>query len=249
MATSKNTNLFLDGIFGEDKCTSPNRVKLNFTSFDDGTYKPRVLYGLLASEPTVSTGNKWGPVLSDISTLTDFSSIIGNQNMFSWIGASVQCWKGTDPIKVGVDFYLINYKRGLQLEERLKELTKLTALTEVKGDNKLMSKIAVSVHGGYAANVISSNESYFQNVNFIENASNYVERGKDVFHEAEAMTPKGTVTLYIGNKMAIRNLLVARIDSTPSMVEVANGKPLYYRVSVSFIGVKPLLSPDVDKMF
>ena len=54
--------------------------------------------------------------------------------------------------------------------------------------------------------------------------------------------------------MSLRNMLIQRLNVTPSIVEVAtktgsNPKPLYYRVSISLIGSRPFLSTDVDKMF
>ena len=64
----------------------------------------------------------------------------------------------------------------------------------------------------------------------------------------------GSLTLRFGHKSTIRNVLLSKIDVTESNVEVidqagGNIKPLYYRVSAQFTGVRPLLSTDVDHMF
>ena len=67
-----------------------------------------------------------------------------------------------------MDFYLINYKRGLKLEKGLKALTKLTAL--VLDRNSLTS---VFVHGGYETNVLATNMSRFNN-----GMANGVKNGK-----------------------------------------------------------------------
>ena len=47
----------------------------------------------------------------------------------------------------------------------------------------------------------------------------------------------------------MRKLLVNKFDVTPSLVELPDGKALYYRVSVGFIGTSPLLSTDIDYMY
>ena len=44
-------------------------------------------------------------------------------------------------------------------------------------------------------------------------------------------------------------MLISRLDVTPSIVEVVDRKPLYYRVSMSLTGSRPLLSTDVDDMY
>ena len=60
---------------------------------------------------------------------------------------------------------------------------------------------------------------------------------------------EGTCSIEIGNKIKMRKLLVNKFDVTPSLVELPDGKALYYRVSVGFIGTSPLLSTDVDYMY
>jgi hypothetical protein len=60
---------------------------------------------------------------------------------------------------------------------------------------------------------------------------------------------EGTIAIQFGNKMVLRNMLIGRLNVTPSIVEVPDGKPLYYRVSMDLTGSRPLLSTDVDNMY
>ena len=111
--------LFLDGIYDEGRL-SASTVVIRYPTVDGGS-RPS-MRGLMTSEPTLSSKNKWGPILNDITNIQDVASLLGSSEMWSWIGASVMCWKGTEPIKTNIEFYLINYKRGLNLERKLKEI-------------------------------------------------------------------------------------------------------------------------------
>ena len=169
--------------------------------------------------------------------------------MWSWIGASTMCWKGTDPIKTSIEFYLINYKEGLKLEEKLREANKLVSLYNIDKNKK----IAVEVHGGYKARVLENNQTYFNNGSNKFNSTELLDKiqygASNADLSSEVDMEEGTCTLCLGNKMRIRKLLVQRFDVQPSLVELPDGKALYYRVSVSFIGTSPLLDTDVNFMY
>jgi hypothetical protein len=256
-------NLFLDGIFDEHY-SSPNKVMLLFSEWTGTANVPRLLYGLLATEPTMRTQNKWGPILENVSMLADASSLMGSQSMFSWVGASTMCWKGTEPLSINLDFLLINYREKLYLEESLKALIKLTALAEIKVDN-VLGNVTVAVHGGYAADVLTNNRDMFAGKNFVDTAKSnlsdqqinqFVSKVNNELQTAGYFFPRfagagfnGTLTVQIGNKLKISNMLVTSIDVAPSMEEVETGKALYYRVNLSLRGARPLLTTDVDKMY
>lgn len=241
--------LFFDGIFDESK-VSPSSVNIKFPA--RSTRARKYLTGLLVSEPTVSSQNKWGPILNDITNIQDVASLLGSEHMWSWIGASVMCWKGTDPIKTTVEFYLINYKKNLGLEEKLKDLTYLTSLYDEGNE------IAVIVHGGYKARVLETNRTHFNNglpkrdggmtsKDYLEGAlEDYrLTRSDENWQNME----EGTIAVQFGNKLVLKNMLLGRLNVTPSLVEVPDGKPLYYRVSMDLTGSRPLLSTDVDNMY
>ena len=255
--------LFLEGIFGSDS-QSPSSVRI-FQPYlgNNKTGEPPVdLTGLMIGDPTFSAQNKWGTIINDISNLTDISSLVGEASMFSWINASTMCWKGTSPLAIGIEFYLINYKKNLGLESGLKQLVKLASLYG-DPDATIGENYKVLVHGGYAADVLTGNKSYFT-VGGIDSIAKLNESvGSEEFagiksglYSGGAMkeSAQGSISLSFGKKSRIRNLLLSKISVTESNVEVADGngnnrKPLYYRVNAQFTGVRPLLSVDVDDMF
>lgn len=269
-------NLYLQDIFNESSPSSPvNPSSLCITiprvGSDGRRLSPVNLYGLIATEPTISTANKWGPILNDVSMLSFFAALSDMRSIPSWIGASAQCWKGTDPIRINLDFYLINYSASLNLEEKLRELTKLTSLS--LDPNSFTS---VFVHGGYKVNALSNNASRFDNT-VANNRNNGQPNIDDAIvqryakHDITGLWGEliskfnsipggkdgvGTVAIKIGNKFTLDKLLVVTVNVTPSIVEVCssgvggvNPKPLYYHVTTSMIGCRPLISEDVDNMY
>ena len=245
--------LFLDKIF-EDQ--SPSSVRIVFPVVNrpdsgvEGSSRATI-YGLLTSEVSMSSQNKWGPILNDITNIQDISSLLGESHMWSWIGASTMCWKGTEPLKTGFEFFLINYKKNLYLEHKLTQLNYLTSLFNI---NK---NVAVEVHGGYRAAVLETNKSNFFN-NKAQNRgdsalgdflSPFEELSGAFGTDDESVSKNGTINVYVGHKFALTKMLVSRLDVTPSLVELPDGLPLYYRVSISLTGTQPLLSTDVDVMY
>ena len=253
---TKAAKLFLDGIFGGSS-DSPSTVKI--TLMNPGRSGLSVnLKGLMIGDPTFSMGNKWGTIINDLSNLQDFASLIGSDSMFTWINASTMCWKGTNPLSMAIEFYLINYKNDLGLEVQLRNLAKLASLMEDK--NATIGKsFKAMVHGGYAADIFDSNNKSFwtstKDIGDIAALTTNEDLSKDLGLYDSAGNAKSSITVQFGNKSRIRNLLVAKIDITESTIEVAdqdglsNRKPLYYKVNVQFTGVRPLLSTDLDKMF
>lgn len=251
-------DLFLEGMFDSDSA-SPSRVQIIMPNAGDNAELSSInMIGLMIGEPNFSAGNKWGTIINDLSNLADFSSMVGSSSMWSWIGASTMCWKGTAPLSVGIDFYLINYSKKLNLEKQLKILVKFAALAQTGSDDLA----TVSVHGGYAADVLDSNSGFFnkdlsiQDMKGLKSGSGSsklkdLNNGK-MYSGGQA---KGSLQLQFGNKLVIRNLLLSKINVSTSNVEVAaqdgksNIKPLYYRVNAQFTGVRPLLTTDVDYMF
>ena len=227
--------LFIENILTE---TSPSTVEIMFPDRVTSVYEH--LKGLLTSEVSVNTGVKWGPILNDVTNLQDLASLLGQQSMWTWIGASTMCWKGTDPLKTSIDFYLINYRPQLGIEETLKKLNYFTSLEQD-------GTATVYVHGGYMADVLTTNSSLFNNK--IRSASDLIKLSGGELDTIGMNLSPGTLTVKLGNKFLLTKMLISSLDITPSIVEVPDGKPLYYRVSMSLIGAQPLLSTDVDKMY
>ena len=254
MASGANT--FLYGIF-DIISDSPSSVKLTVPNPNPDTNVPRLeLVGLMTGDVTFSAGNTWGTVINDLSNLQDLSALMGSDSMFSWIGASTMCWKGTSPLSISIEFYLINYERGLLFEQDLRTLVKMAAVAQdpratVGADFKAM------VHGGYAPKIFEGNKSFFTvgDITSIQSLQNPINNegvygaGGDISKAAI-----GAIQLKFGHKSKIKNLLLSKISVTESNIEVADidgdfVKPLYYRVSAQFTGVRPLITTDVDEMF
>lgn len=253
------SKLFLDGIFRpkEEGNDSPSAVHITIPNQSNKvSYMDQVthLTGLMIGDPTWGAANNWGPIINDISNLTDLASLVGSESMFSWISASTMCWKGTAPLNLGIEFYLINYAKHIGLEEKLRSFIKLASLYK-DPDATVGENFKVLVHGGYQADVLSGNKKLFDSMKDVEslkkrNGLNDVT--KDLYGgNADA---QGAVQVQFGHKSKISNLLLSKVSVTESTIEVAdqsgsNIRPLYYRVSAQFVGVKPLLTVDVDRMF
>lgn len=243
--------LFLDGIFNTENLDKlpPSAVKIFFpvlSNSDSPVRSYESIQGLLTSEVTVSSQVKWGTILNDVSNLQAVASLLGSAKMWTWIGASTMCWQGTEPIKTSFEFYLINYKRGMKLEEKLRNLNTLTAL--IKAGNA-----SVFIHGGYTPPVLSTNASVFNNGEGEElSTGGILDKLDKMFGLSDIgrkNRDKGTISVLVGNKLMLSRMLVQRLDVTPSLVEVPDGLPLYYRVSMSLTGNQPLLSTQVEEMY
>ena len=241
-------SLFLEGLFDENTGGKlpPSAIKIFFpvlNEYKGTTQGYEAIQGLLTSDVTVSSQVKWGSILNDVSNLQAVASLLGQQKMWTWIGASTMCWYGTEPIKTGFEFYLINYKRNLGLEDKLTKLNYLTSLFKA-------GAASVYVHGGYSANVLESNATVFSNAisSIAEDKGAAVKRNfEELKHFGD--TDVGTISILVGNKIKLSRMLIQRLDVTPSVVEVPDGLPLYYRVSVSLTGTQPLLSTQVADMY
>lgn len=255
--------LFLDGIFKENPSVndSPSAVFITMPQLPSGTFcKNYIITGLMANDPTWTAANSWGPVISDLANLQDWASLIGAQSQVSWINASTMCWKGTAPLSLSIEFYLINYSKSLGLEGQLAMLTKLAAVHKAPGKDGVAGEFMVNVHGGYAADVLTGNNALFDRKKNIED----FVRGKqgEALSELNSLDErlyqggfaKGALSIRFGHKAIIDNLLISKINVTTSTVEVAeqnggNPRPLYYKVSLTLTGTRPLITTDVDSMY
>lgn len=241
-------SLFLDGIFNYSNSDSPSRILISMPK-GSGDLKNIQLIGLLNGEPSFSAGTKWGPIINDLSSLQDFSSLMGSAELWTWVGASAMCWKGTSPITTSVEFYLINYSPKLNLAEQLKKFVKLNALEDVD------KSVKATIHGGYLADILSSNSSFFnKKVTDLRGLKDKdIREAADVLNSGSKVA-QGALQVQFGNKLLLKNLLLTKVNVTTSAIEVAdsngeNRKPLFYKVSAQFTGVRPLLTTDVDSMF
>ena len=224
---------------------------------------------LLSSDVSVQLSNHFGNLLPGTEVLAGLAQAIGAVNIPSWIGASVQGWRGTDPIKFTLDMFLVNYKPHLNYEKSLKKLASLATVSPSSRTGAL-AHVTHQVHGGYETNA----SAFASNVQFFEkSASMYLESKKDgnvqqddtrdylnltnLGNETLSRTAnfKGTLTIKIGSRFTLKNLIMTSITITPSVVEVYSHtagerpKPLYYKISASFMTCRAALSTDIALMF
>lgn len=247
--------LFLDGIFSNIS-DSPSSVRITMPNYNGRSDVPQInLVGLITSDITFSAQNSWGTIVNDLTNLQDLASLVGSDSMFSWISASTMCWKGTSPLSIGIEVYLINYKKDLMLEEQLKTLVKLASIA--KDPNATFGKdFKAMVHGGYAPDIFKGNDSFFTigKISKATELKSTVDVARIYGSDDITQNAQAALQLQFGHKSRIRNLLLSKISVTESNIEVAdvngnNRKPLYYKVSAQFTGVRPLLTVDVDDMF
>ena len=224
--------------------------------------------GLLTSDVSIQLGNKFGALIPGVEMLSDLAQLAGGKNLPAWIGTSTQGWRGTDPIKFSLDMYLINYKPKLDYERKLRDLVSLAAVAPGKtmaGDN---SGWSVQAHGGYSPDVFLNNAGRYLDTGAVDIASWAQSEDRNVKQDNMQATAnalarasfageqnEGTLTVTIGNRFRLSNLLLTSVSVTPSIVEVYSPtsgegpKPLYYRVNGSFMTCRCAITKDVEGMF
>ena len=207
-----------------------------------------MLRGLLTSDTTISLKNTFGAALPDVETLQLATQLVTNwSSVPAWIGASAQVWRGTDSVRFPIEFYLINYKPGLRLEEGLKKLAKLATMQKDEGP---LSGVFAKVHGGYSPDILANNNQQFM-PNKIDPSTLKRYTDSDVSKGTEY---KGVIKIRIGTSFELDHLILSKIDISRSNVEVRNSsypkaKPLYYRVQCQLQTCRAALETDVDSMF
>lgn len=191
--------------------------------------------GIFQDDPQIVLSNMWSPI-SDLKNaltpLQDIQQVLGAENISSYISASGQAWKGTPPIEVNCSFYLVSFNKNSNIKGDISLLSKLCALDVTGG-------MSIKPHGGYKLNVYDNNNR----LNDLTYSTLPSILGSD--------SVSGTVTLTFNSSMhtEIQGLLVKRISVQASTVSVKSGAPLYYYVNMSFVGYRPPIVRDIERMF
>lgn len=233
--------------------------------------------GIIDNDVTFSLSNRFAPILPDTSDLQEIFSIFESGSMPSWIGTSSQVWKGTNPISFSFDMYIINWSPDCKSESNLERLAQLCTVSPAPDSNKGdPSKWTVSVHGGYKPAILADNRQWFTGAldgsgiseSLIGRNSDKSGYSNDAISSQKTRLDKllavettgesssrGMVTLFVGSRTKVSNLLLTRCDITPSVVEVYSPtagvppRPLYYRVGLSFQTARTALSTDIPGLF
>jgi len=221
--------LYLDQIFN----SKVGIINLNIPDpSGNGTFTS--IDGFLSENPSMSFQNNWGSIFPDFNALGEMSQLMGSKNIFSWLASTQAGWKGTEPINIGTEFYVISYdsKASKNIKEQVKVLIKMASLYQGTG---LLENESVMVHGGYSNNYWKSTGEFFQN--------------EEDFKSDLTSTKTGLITMTIGNQMTIKKLLLSDVNVTPSTVQVASGIPLYIKVSANFRTYMAPIASDIDDIF
>lgn len=227
------------------------------------------IQGYLTEDPRVELKNNWESIISDLGAINDFMQL-ANIGPASWLSTSKAAWKGTEPIKLGLNFYLITHKKAqlsngsgldLPISKQAAHLARLASVAPGGDSGGISSMLKVNVHGGYRPDYFQRNAD-FAGSNNAASALNSVsdsDFGSDSFASADT---GGTVSIVIngGGKRTMRfhKMLLESVNFTTSTVRTGywNGnvfhtssEPLYIKVDAQFRLMHAATLADVTRMF
>lgn len=140
-----------------------------------GNYRYTIVQGFLSEDPVINMKNNWESVIPDATALSDFTQLAGI-GATSWISTSKASWKGTDPITVTLNFYLLTYRlaqlkggsknpQDMPVSEQAARFAQLLAVSPKANanNNGKLSDFGINVHGGYRANYFEPNADFSGN--------------------------------------------------------------------------------------
>lgn len=199
-----------------------------FSLPDNGNFVEVV--GFLSEDPVIKMGNKWDSLIPDLGSINEFMQI-ANQGQASWVSTSKMAWKGTDPITVMLNFYLITYLKSqvdgqtvnhvMPVSKQAECFAKLAAISQDDQAEGFFKDIRINVHGGYKPNYFESNQSIINNNGAFSKLWNKDNSNNVSFAYGED-EGRGTCHIVINgngmNSVVLRNMLLESLDMTPSTV-------------------------------
>lgn len=233
--------MFLTKIFTNSDKYQSGIVRLTIPKADGSGNYEKPIIGLIDNDINFKLGTSWGSIIPNMSSISEFTQIIDQQNIFSWVSASTAAWKGTEPFQFDLTFYLVTfkYKQSPSIMSQVKQLASLCALYT---DSSNFA--TVKVHGGYKMHLAEANNQG-ANVNDFINNKNIEGLAQKVVSSGG----EGLITMELGNSLVINKLLINNMTFTPSSVQVEDGVPLYVKVDASFRTHRALLVKDIEEMF
>ena len=160
--------LFINTI--ADNCAGMALFSLPNTASTGGYGGYTNVVGYLTEDPSINMKTNWQALIPDATSLSDWTQLSG-MGAVSWIATSKAGWKGTDPITLTLNFYLLTYRmaqlnKGTQGDVRNMPVTeqaaRFAALRAVapKDAGESAGKFAqfgINVHGNYRANYFEAN--------------------------------------------------------------------------------------------
>lgn len=195
----------------------------------------------LSEDPVIKMGNKWEALIPDLNTLNDFMQLAGRSPV-SWLSTSKAAWKGTDPITVSFNFYLITYSKAqvdgtgkgqeLPITKQASYFAQLAAVGK-NTQGGFLGDMRVDVHGGYKPNYFVDNSNVVNNGNYIQTIKNMVLNDKDgakansdtklaSFAQGEEGDAAYTCDILVNGNghptLHFRKMLLESVEFTPSTV-------------------------------
>lgn len=198
--------------------------------------------GILVNDPKIQVQNQWGNILPGTDDLNQLLQAAGSRNLFSWVSASSAAWKSSEPISLGLDFYLISYNRRSHIKGQVASLMSLAGLAPT-GEGGFSAATQVQVHGGYKIDLLESNSDLRDEQGIMGYLSTAVSRLSGKGRQA------GTISVTIGDQLHINNLLLQDCSAEPSTVQVEQGVPLYIKVTTVMRMFRAPLTSDIYGIF
>jgi hypothetical protein len=197
----------------------------------DGSGNAEPVVGCLIGDLSIKLANKWQAILPNIDEVTLASQIIESSgNAIAWLKTTQSAWMGAEPLRISVPFYLFSMNSNSKITD---EVNKFRALM---GPYRTLD-FAVIVHGGY-------NPKVFEGT--------WASKGKQTFDDGTKMDDnldKGLITIKVGNQFTLSKMLLEDLTVDPSAVQVADGNPLYVKVTATFKSSRVLYSKEITDMF
>lgn len=230
--------------------------------------------GFLTEDPVIKMANKWESLIPDLSTINDFSTL-ANYGASSWVSTSKMAWKGTDPITIGVNFYLITYLKSqadgtgsgmsAPISKQAAYFAQLLAVSKGDGGDGFFKDLKINVHGGYTPNYFEANGSVVNNGGFLSKVWNDKDSDGNhkqaiAYHDVDDGTNTCQVVINGNGKptITLTKMLLESCDFTPSTVRAgywvgstfkSSPEPLYIKVNASFKLMHAALTSDAVRLF
>lgn len=237
--------------------------------------KGDLIEGYLTEDPAIQLKNNWEALIPDLGFLNDFSNLAGFGSK-SWIGTTQASWKGTEPIVIDLNFYLITCRKkqitsetgtGMDMPVSI-QATKLAQLAAIDPDGggsgkngDMFDTINVGIHGGYKPQVFARNEE-FDKKKPLDKINSIKDDLANMGGVGLSDDQDGTIQIVInggGNRTAVfSKMLLESVTFNPSTVRtgywegntfIKSKEPLYIKVSAKFRLSHAATVADVTRMF
>lgn len=210
-------------------------IEIVVPQYNDMIKAPHIK-GVLQDDIQITMKNNWSP-FSELNPhimekLQGLQQIWQADSVTNYIPTSAQAWKGTNPILVSASFYLINFNKDSNIQAKARILSKLCALNPE-------STTQTKFHGGYKMDLYNDSGDLINDINY-----------------NDTLTVPGTCEIIVNSEKHtyIRGLLANEISIQPSTVSVWNpkkqrGEPLYYSITMSFVGHRAPIEKDLVHLF